>query len=377
MRFLTADFLYPLHTSPKKEGVLQISDKGEVIAILENKTDIPKEKLEVFEGILCPGFVNAHCHLELSHLLGIAKKGRGFLDFVGAIKKRDAFSKLEIQEAIERAEMQMIINGIVAVGDICNTTDTLLQKQKANLYYYNFIETFQVHEDMIEQTIKDALQIRNEFRQAKMKATIVPHSPFSVPPNLTEEIANTFDEDDELLTVHLQETKAENQLFENKSGILFDWLQKMKANTEIWEKREKSTDVLEEIVNRKILIVHNTFAKKKDITDNYYCTCPKANLYIENTLPDYSIFNTDKLCIGTDSLASNNSLSILEELQIIQENTIFDLNTLLKMASKNGAEAMGFENLGTFEKGKIPGVNLIKSMDGMKFTDWSFIEKLN
>ena len=377
MRFLTADYLHPLHTSPIKEGVLQISNEGEVIAIFENREEVPREKLEIFEGILCPGFVNAHCHLELSHLLGIAKKGRGFLEFVGAIKKRDTFSKLEIQEAIERAEMQMIINGIVAVGDICNTTDTLLQKQKANLYYYNFIETFQVHEDMIEQTIKDALQIRNEFRQAKMKATIVPHSPFSVPPNLTEEIANTFDEDDELLTVHLQETKAENQLFENKSGILFDWLQKMKANTEIWEKREKSTDVLEEIVNRKILIVHNTFAKKKDITDNYYCTCPKANLYIENTLPDYSIFNTDKLCIGTDSLASNNSLSILEELQIIQENTIFDLNTLLKMASKNGAEAMGFENLGTFEKGKIPGVNLIKSMDGMKFTDWSFIEKLN
>ena len=123
--------------------------------------------------------------------------------------------------------------------------------------------------------------------------------------------------------------------------------------------------------------MHNTFAEKEDISSNYYCTCPKANLYIENTLPDYSIFNPDKLCIGTDSLASNNSLSILEELQIIQENTIFDLNTLLKMASKNGAEAMGFENLGTFEKGKIPGVNLIKSMDGMKFTDWSFIEKLN
>ena len=77
MRFLTADFLYPLHTSPKKEGVLQISDKGEVIAILENKTDIPKEKLEVFEGVLCPGFVNAHCHLELSHLLGVLPKQIG------------------------------------------------------------------------------------------------------------------------------------------------------------------------------------------------------------------------------------------------------------------------------------------------------------
>ena len=95
------------------------------------------------------------------------------------------------------------------------------------------------------------------------------------------------------------------------------------------------------------------------MTDNYYCTCPKANLYIENTLPDYSIFNKDKLCVGTDSLASNNSLSILEEILIIQKNSDFDLNTLLKIACKNGAEALGFEKLGTFDKEKKPGVNLI------------------
>ena len=95
------------------------------------------------------------------------------------------------------------------------------------------------------------------------------------------------------------------------------------------------------------------------MTDQYYCSCPKANLYIENQLPDYSIFDTNKLCVGTDSLASNNNLSILEELQIIQENSDFDINTLLKIASKNGAEALGFKTLGTFEKGKFPGVNLI------------------
>ena len=376
MRFLTADFLHPLHRSPVKEGVLQISDKGEVIAILENRTDIPKEKLEVFDGTLCPGFVNAHCHLELSHLLGIAKKGKGFLDFVEAIQKRDAFSKSEIQESIESAEKQMIKNGIVAVGDICNSTNTLLQKQKANLYYYNFIESFQVHENKIEQTIKDALQIRNKFRQAKMKATIVPHSPFSVPPNLAKEIANTIDEEDELLTVHLQETKAENQLFENKSGILFDWLIKINASAEIWKKREKSIDVLKELWNNKTLLVHNTFTKKKDLTDNYYCTCPKSNLYIESTLPDYPIFDTNKLCVGTDSLASNNSLSILEELQIIQENTNFDLNTLLKIASKNGAKALGFKKLGSFEKGNMPGVNLIQNLDVIKIKKDSFIKVL-
>ena len=74
MRFLTADYLYSLSVSPIKQGVLQISDKGEVISIFENRNEVPQDKLEIFEGIICPGFVNVHCHLELSHLLGKAEK---------------------------------------------------------------------------------------------------------------------------------------------------------------------------------------------------------------------------------------------------------------------------------------------------------------
>ena len=92
MRFLTADYLFPLYIATIKQGVLQISDNGEVISVFENRSEVPQEKLEVFEGILCPGFVNAHCHLELSHLLGKAKKGEGFLDFITAIQQRNEYS---------------------------------------------------------------------------------------------------------------------------------------------------------------------------------------------------------------------------------------------------------------------------------------------
>ena len=176
------------------------------------------------------------------------------------------------------------------------------------------------------------------------------------------EIARNFDKKDKTTTIHIQESLEENELFETKKGIFFNWLKSINASPGIWECRSRSTDILTELENKNVLLVHNTFAKKEDISSNYYCTCPKANLYIENILPDYSIFDINRLCIGTDSLASNNSLSILEELQIIQENTNFDLNTLLKIASKNGAEALGFTKLGTFEKGKIPGVNLISEL---------------
>jgi cytosine/adenosine deaminase-related metal-dependent hydrolase len=359
MRFLTADYLYPLCTVPIKKGVLQVTDEGEILAVFEHRSEAPQEKLEIFKGILCPGFVNVHCHLELSHLLGKAEKGKGFLDFVAAIQQRNECTKEEIQVAIEKAEQQMIANGIVAVGDICNTNDTLLQKQKANLEYYNFIETFAVHEDRIDAVFSQAMELREEFRNAGQQATIVPHAPYSVPPRLMCKIGTSFDEKDAILSIHNQETKEENELFIAKSGKFSTWLKSINASSSIWLDRDKSTDILQELGDNKILLVHNTFTKKEELTGNYYCTCPKANLYIENALPDYSIFDTDKLCVGTDSLASNDSLSILEELLVVQENTNFDMNTLLKIASKNGAEALGFENLGTFEKGKIPGVNLV------------------
>ena len=376
MRFLTADYLFPLFIAPIKQGVLQISDKGEVLAIFKNRSEVSQDKLEIFEGILCPGFVNAHCHLELSHLKGNAEKGKGFLQFSHTIRQRDNYTHNAKQQAIERAEQEMIANGIVAVGDICNTGDTLEQKQKENLMYYNFIETFGVHENKVDVVFNQAIELRNEFRAADQKASIVPHAPYSVPPVLMNKINNAFDEKDELLTIHLQETKEENQLFENKKGFFFDWLNGMNSNASIWETRKRSIDILPELGYNKILLVHNTFSKKEDITDNYYCTCPKANLYIENTLPDYSIFDIDKLCIGTDSLASNDSLSILEELLVIQKNSNFDMNTLLKIACKNGAKALGFEQLGSFQKGKIPGANLIQNLDEMKVSERSIIKNL-
>ena len=362
MRFLTADYLYPLHVNPLKNGVLQISNRGEVISVFAERKSVPKEKLEFFRGVLCPGFVNTHCHLELSHLKGLVEQKKGLPYFVSKIKKRNDFPKQDVLFAIQKAEEEMIKNGIVAVGDICNTLDTLSQKQKGKLKYYSFVEVFCVKTARIDQIILHAVNLRNHFRSKGFKATISPHAPYTVSDQLMREIAKQFDENDEITTMHLQESMAENNLFQSKKGDFFKWLKSMNANAEIWEDRDRAVDSLLELANIKKLLVHNTFAQKEDITSNYYCTCPKANLYIEGALPDYTIFNSDSLCVGTDSLASNNSLSILEELQIIQKNSQFNLNTLLKIASKNGAEALGFKDLGTFEKGKKPGVNLISGL---------------
>jgi cytosine/adenosine deaminase-related metal-dependent hydrolase len=124
------------------------------------------------------------------------------------------------------------------------------------------------------------------------------------------------------------------------------------------------------------LLVHNTFSTKNDLNKYtsypgwfYYVLCPSSNRFIQNCLPDFSLFASPDFyrntCLGTDSLASNTCLSILEEMKIIQQHAPdIPLEMLLQWATINGARALGFDHLlGSFEKNKRPGVNLITGID--------------
>jgi len=95
----------------------------------------------------------------------------------------------------------------------------------------------------------------------------------------------------------------------------------------------------------------------------WFCLCPNSNRYIENRLPDIEILQqqTQNITIGTDSLASNDTLSILEELKTIATRIPeIPTHTLLKWGTQNGARFMGIEaNFGTLEVGKRPGLNHI------------------
>jgi cytosine/adenosine deaminase-related metal-dependent hydrolase len=131
--------------------------------------------------------------------------------------------------------------------------------------------------------------------------------------------------------------------------------------------------------NQRTLFVHNTLTSREDIaaahtwSDKvYWATCPNANLFIENKLPDYQFFiDADaRMTIGTDSLSSNWQLSILEEMKTISRyQSYVPFDTLLQWATLNGARALGMEDeLGSLEAGKAPGV-LLLTMDPEKVID--------
>ena len=109
------------------QSVLITDETGLIIDIIDKKT--AGDDIQVFEGLLSPGFINCHCHLELSHLYGHIPEQTGLVDFILKVVNERYFDEAKILGAIEGAENQMLQNGIVAVGDICNNSLTLAQKK--------------------------------------------------------------------------------------------------------------------------------------------------------------------------------------------------------------------------------------------------------
>ena len=333
------------------------------------------DDVQQLNGILSPGFVNAHCHLELSHMKGMIPAHTGLQEFVKQIVALRQVAPEAIQEAIVAAESEMIANGIVAVGDISNTLDTLNQKAKHHLAYYSFVELYDLDPTRAEDKIIEGLEIQKQFQENCVRASLVPHAPYSVTNNLWKLLSAHFGI--HTISMHNQETIDENEFFKTKSGSFLGMYERTKVNLDFFEATGKSS--LQSIlpIFKKVhhgILVHNSFTSADDIQavhaamDNaFWCLCPNANQYIEQTMPPIELLRSEKanIVIGTDSYASNWSLNILDELKTIQHHhPQISLGEMLGWATLNGAKALQMDkHLGSFEKGKKPGVVLIKDFN--------------
>ena len=366
-------FFYENQLQDSVDKVLIFNEKDlfvECINIKEAGDDVQQ-----FNGILSPGFVNAHCHLELSHMKGMIPAHTGLQEFVKQIVALRQVAPEAIQEAIVKAEAEMMANGIVAVGDISNTLDTLTQKAKHNLAYYSFVELYDLDPSRAADKIEVGLEIQKKFQENCVRASLVPHAPYSVTNNLWNLLSAHFGI--HTISLHNQETPDENDFFKTKTGSFLGMYERTKVNLDFFEATGLSALQSVLPVFKKAhhgILVHNSFTSAEDIQavhtamDNvFWCLCPNANQYIEQAMPPVELLRSEKakMVIGTDSYASNWSLNIVDELKTIQQyHPQIPLAEMLSWATINGAKALQMDkHLGSFEKGKQPGVVLIKGVD--------------
>jgi cytosine/adenosine deaminase-related metal-dependent hydrolase len=375
MRKLTADWIFPVAGPPVREGVLVLDAEGRVEAVVSREGHDP-HTLEKHRGALVPGFVNAHCHLELSHLKGLVDTGTSLIPFIKSVVGNRNFPEETILAAIAAAEEEMYENGIVAVGDISNAPDTFAQKSLGRLDYYTFVEFFDLmQDDRAHETFERYKTVYDRLQPAPGSAkSCVPHAPYSVSRTLWGLLRETY-RDGETLTVsiHNQETPPENELLRDGTGAFVDFYRSFGLATDHLEPTGQTAihAAIRHLDPRhRTLFVHNTLTERADIEAAhawsphvFWATCPNANLYIENRLPNYRRFleTGARVCFGTDSLTSNWQLSVWEEMKTVAKyQSYVPLETLLRWATLNGAQALGFDDrLGSFEPGKKPGVNLL------------------
>ncbi|HWN88617.1 MAG TPA: amidohydrolase family protein [Chitinophagaceae bacterium] len=374
-RKFKADQLFDGYRLYDNDKVLITDDSGKV----ENIVGVSEagDDVQTFSGILSPGLINCHCHLELSHLKNIIPPHTGLIEFLCSVVTKRDFPREVIDQEIIKAEMEMYDNGIVAVGDIGNTADTADVKSKSKINWQNFVEVLGFTDEKAEENINYYRQVAATLEQKlqtstlKHRTSLVPHAPYSISPK-TFKLINELTKD-QIISIHNQEHPAEDVLYKTGGGEYLKLFKIFGINESPFPVTGLSSirSVLPHFNNgQTIFLIHNTFMPEEDIVfaKEYgdangiklvWCLCVNANLYIENKTPPIEMLvrHNCPIVLGTDSYSSNWQLSIAKEIKAIRSNfPSLSVETILQWATINGAKALQWDNeLGSFEKGKKPG----------------------
>ena len=367
-RKFRAEQLFDGYTLRKTDDTLIADATGKIVEIVAAAD--AGDDVEIHSGILSPGLINCHCHLELSHLKNVIPPHTGLIDFLCSVVTKRGFERELILDEIRKAEQEMFENGIVAVGDIGNTADTAAVKQTSIIRWHNFVEVLGFTDEKAISNFQQYVTVAEELK-THQRTSLVPHAPYSISP-LTFQLINNAT-GGQIISIHNQETAAEDELYQTGGGDFLRLFKIFGFDRSPFPVTGKSSirSYLPYFNNgQTVFLIHNTCMPEEDVrwANEYaaatglqliYCLCINANLYIENKVPPVAYFQQQhcNLVLGTDSYSSNWQLSIAKEIQALLQHTAVTAEQALQMATLNGAKALQWQHdLGSFEKNKQPGI---------------------
>ena len=379
MRRIAAKYLYPLVSAePILNGFVEIEEDGTII-----RTGVcpdPAQEPVFYDGAVAPGFVNAHCHVELSYMKGLFRKGTGMAGFIDQINElRDTKSLEEKVRDLSEAMDSLWEQGVVAMADISNCDDSFAVKARHPMYTRTFLEVFGTEPEDCGAVMEGVRKLKAVADSFGIDAAPTPHACYTMSPELVtavsvEGLKSGF------LSFHSEETEEEEEMLKCGTGKM--WENRVKAGMSVPPVTGKSSLLyfIDRLLagrpapfDEHILLVHECCmdqegidAAKAVMNHPFVAVCPLSNLFIHNALPPIELMraNALKICVGTDSLSSNDDLRIVDELFCLQRNfPEVPLGELLTWASRNGAEFLAKPEFGTLEPGKRPGLVFIDHLD--------------
>lgn len=339
--------------------VVTVDDTGLIVSVGQWERLDGNASTEFYAGALCAGFVNAHCHLELSYLRGAIARGTGFAGFARAIGAvRGGFAMEDRLRALEAADARMWHEGVQAVADIVNGETSFAAKARSAVRYRSFAEVFGLNAST--EAVRPLLQYPD--------TTLTPHSTYSIQDTAFSEVVS--DAGNDPLSIHFMESDDEAALFRGE-GSLAAWYGRMGWRCDFLSHGSPAGRVADMVPRgRRVLLVHGCRVGEAEydmVSDRlgqtlWWVLCPRSNDYISGLRPPVELLRRHgaRICVGTDSLASNECLSMVEELKLLDG---VPLEEAVAWATVNGAQALGLDGgIGSIEAGKRPGLVLIENL---------------
>ena len=377
MKRIAARFVYTLDGSePVRNGYVEYDEAdGTVIAVGQCAGDE-----EVLPGALVPGFVNAHCHVELSHLHKKFRKGTGMAGFIDQINELRDWAGNDVKARLVQEWMdKMWKDGVSAMADISNDESSFEVKKSHPMYTRTFLEVFGSEPHMCEGVMKDVTALNALADDAGIDAAPTPHSCYTMSPELLSASAAAGLERG-FISYHSQESQEEEDLLLTGSGAMYENRKRSGMSTPPVTGESSLKYFIQRLAaarpapyDEHILLVHNVCLSQDDIdaakavmNNVYWAVCPLSNIFIHNALPPIPLMRENglKVVVGTDSLSSNDDLDMVKELYCLHSNfPEVPMSQMLEWACLNGAELLKKPLLGSIAVGKKPGIVLISDID--------------
>lgn len=393
MRIFTSDYIFPIVAGPIRDGYVMTDDEGYVLKMGAARELNPPalSVAEYFPGAIVPGFVNTHSHIELSHLKGAFSKGSGMSGFINQINSlRDSVDKSGRINAIETEMRGLYRQGVSAMADISNCNESFECKSHSPIYTRTFLEVFGTDPKEADMIVEGALELCREAEEMDLDAAPTPHSCYTMSPELLM-AASVAGIKSGYLSYHSQESRQEEDLIRYGTGELAENYKgrglptpPVTGTSALVYFIDNLKKVMRAPIRGHVLLVHNVAIDEESIDyalewlkSPYFAVCPLSNIFIHNQLPPLELMRRKglKITVGTDSLSSNDLLSMVAEMKCIQDHfPEIPFDEILKWATRNGSEFLGKEELlGSFEAGKKPGIVNIEGFDvqKMRLTDKS------
>ena len=378
IRRIAASFVYTLDADePIKNGYVEYdAADGRIVAVGECGPDD-----EVLSGAIVPGFVNSHCHIELSHLHGKFRKGTGMAGFIDQINALRDWAGADVKARLTQEWMdKMWKDGISAMSDISNDDSSFKVKSSHKLYTRTFLEVFGSEPEMCEGVMADVTALKSVADAEGIDAAPTPHSCYTMSPQLLSASAAAGLKSG-WLSYHSQESQEEEDLLLTGTGAMYENRKRSGMSTPPVTGESSLKYFISRLAaavnppyDQHILLVHNVCLQQDDIdaaksvmNNVYWAICPLSNIFIHNALPPVELMRRNDLniTVGTDSLSSNDDLDMVKELFCIHDNfKQVPMGEILIWACLNGAKFLGKEQvLGSLKAGKRPGIVLVDNVD--------------